>query len=260
MSNLFSDELTRDGERGYTYVDHGLARVGNRWLERVWSGFMGYTTSLIQKNGDVEWAAPKSPEFSLDAAGSTLGVEDFGELEWSEECNELGATLVATHRRPGLELRVEQLAFHEAPALLRSVTVFNSGSQTIEIGPVIAECIALDNPEVRFRTGDFKQPQEAAVSVGEPALGALVHSGRGLLMLCESEGRIDLGSREPGVCVVRYQGTKAIASSQRWTFGRTLIIPFEGDVLAARDTLIPDIQGRLRLHERLTSKRAMEDE
>ena len=259
MSMLFSDEPARDGERGYTYVDHGQARVGNRWLERVWSGFMGHTTSLVQKAGDVEWAAPKSPEFSVEVSGSTLGVEDFGEVDWSEECNELGATLVVTHRRPGLELRVEQLAFHEAPALLRSVTLFNSGGQAIEIGLVIIESIALDNAEVRFCTGDFKQPQEVADLVGKPALGALVHRGRGLLMLCENEGRIDLGSRTPGICSVAIQGAKRLAPSQRAFIGRTFLIAFDGDALAARDTIVADVQGRLRLHEHLRSKRAMED-
>ena len=259
MSMLFSDESTRDGERGYTYVDHGQARVGNRWLERVWSGFMGHTTSLMQKEGEVEWVAPTSPEFFLDVDGSTLGVDDFGEVEWSEECDELGATLVATHGCPGLELRIEQLAFHDAPALLRSVTLLNCGGQAIEIGLVIIESIALDNPEVRFRSGDFKQPEEAVEFAGTPALGALVQSGLGLLMLCEDEGRIDLGSRTPGICSVAFRGAKRLAPSQRAFIGRTFLIAFDGDALAARNTIVADVQGRLRLHERLTSKRALED-
>ncbi len=256
---LISDERNLKDERGYTYVDHGQARVGNRWLERVWSGFMGHTTSLKQKKGDVEWAAPVSPEFSLEVAGSTLGVDDFGEVEWSEECNELGATLVATHRRPGLELRVEQLAFHDAPALLRSVTLLNCGGQAIEIGLVIIESIALDNPEVRFRSGDFKQPEEAAEFAGTPALGAWVHGDRGLLMLCEGEGGIDLGSHTPGICSVVYQGVKRLGASERAFVGRTFLIAFEGDPSAARDTLVPDVQGQLRLHERRISKRSLED-
>ncbi len=259
MSIIFSDEPTRDGERGYTYVDHGRARVGNRWLERVWSGFMGHTTSLVQKDGDVEWAAPKSPEFFVDVSGSILGVEDFGEVEWSEECNELGATLVATHRCPGLELRVEQLAFHDAPALLRSVSVLNIGGQVLEIGRVIIESIALDNPEVHFRTGDFKQPQAAAEFVGTTALGAWVHGDRGLLMLCEGEGGIDLGSHTPGICSVVYQGLRRLGASERAFVGRTFLIAFEGDPSAARDTLVPDVQGQLRLHELRISKRSLED-
>ena len=127
------------------------------------------------------------------------------------------------------------------------------------MGPVIAECIALDRPEVRFCTGDFKQPQESADSAGSPALGALVHGGCGLLMLCESEGRIDLGARSPGICSVAFQGSKRLAPSQRTFIGRTFLIAFEGDAVAARDTLVADVQGRLRLHERLTSKRAMEN-
>ena len=256
---LISDERNLKDERGYTYVDHGQARVGNRWLERVWSGFMGHTTSLKQKKGDVEWAAPVSPEFSLEVAGSTLGVDDFGEVEWSEECSELGATLVATHRRPGLELRVEQLAFHDAPALLRSVSVLNIGGQVLEIGRVIIESIALDNPEVHFRTGDFKQPQAAAEFVGTTALGAWVHGDRGLLMLCEGEGGIDLGSHTPGICSVVYQGLKRLGASERAFVGRTFLIAFEGDPSAARDTLVPDVQGQLRLHERRISKRSLED-
>ncbi len=259
-SMAIPDERNRKDERGYTYVDHGLARVGNRWLERVWSGFMGHTTSLMQKSGDVEWAAPKSPEFSLDVDGSSLGLDDFGEIEWSEECSELGATLVATHRRPGLELRVEQLAFHDAPALLRSISVFNSGGQAIDIGPVIAECVALDDPEVRFCASDFKQPQATAEFVGKPALGALVRGDHGLLMLCENEGRLELGSRTPGICSVAFQGGKRLAPFQRAFIGRTFLIAFEGDAVTARDTLVTDVQGRLRLHERLASKRALEDD
>ena len=113
--------------------------------------------------------------------------------------------------------------------------------------------------KVRFRSGDFKQPQEVADLVGKPALGALVHRGRGLLMLCENEGRIDLGSRTPGICSVAIQGAKRLAPSQRAFIGRTFLIAFDGDALAARDTIVADVQGRVRLHEHLRSKRAMED-
>ena len=94
-------------DRAYTRVDHGLVRVGNQWLERVWSGFMGYTTSLIHRPSEFEWAARKNPEFSVEIDGATLNIDDFGEVEWSEECNDLGASLVGVYRHPALELRIE---------------------------------------------------------------------------------------------------------------------------------------------------------
>ncbi len=260
MSISVSDERNRKDERGYTYVDHGLARVGNRWLERVWSGFMGHTTSLMQKSGDVEWAAPKSPEFSLDVDGSRLGVDHFGEIEWSEECNELGATLVATHRCPGLELRVEQLAFHDAPGLLRTTTIFNRGRRKVKVGPFITESFELDEPECCQYFMCLKASGEQGTSAGFDQIGAVVAGERGLILLGERNAEIVLGSEDFGACSVRIDDRQILTPSQFATQDRSLLIAFEGDSQAALDRHLPEILLRMRLHDRMMAKRALEDD
>ena len=54
--------------KAYTYVDAGTAVLGNDWVERQWSAFLGRTISLVQKPGG-EWVAHANPEFEVVADG-----------------------------------------------------------------------------------------------------------------------------------------------------------------------------------------------
>lgn len=254
-----SKEDKARSDRAYTHVDYGHARLGNRWLERSWSAFLGHTTSLVQQLGETEWVAARNDEYSLVAEGKTLGVIDFGEVEWSESLTELGATLVATHRHETLALRIEQTAIHEAPALLRSVTLMNHGTRAVEVGPIVIECLTLDVGGIRLFTGDFTRLKESNEPEGRRSVGAMLRGDTGLLFVSEGEGTVTLSAPESGACSVRINLTRVMAPSQRWVFGQSMIVAFEGDPNAALNSLLPDIQRRVRAQERLESKRASED-
>lgn len=260
MEGDFSGGDLAEDDRAYTRVDHGLVRVGNRWIERVWSGFTGYTTSLLDKHGEFEWAAAKNEEYSVDADGVTLGVSDFAEVEWSEKYNELGASILGVFSHEGLELRLEQLAFHEAPALLRTMTLFNSGRRKVEIGSVTTEDFVLDKPESCTYLVDLKPSGDSATSTTFNQISSVTVRERGLLILAESDVRIELGARELGVCSVLSRHARQLSPSQSVTYERSLLIAFEGDVQAALERYLPDIEGRLRLHECLIARREREEE
>lgn len=260
MSILFSDEPTRDGERAYTHIDHGLVRVGNQWLERVWSGFTGRTTSLLHKPGEYEWAAAKNPEFSVDVDGNTLSIEDFGEVEWSEVCDDLGASLVGAYRRPEIEVRIEQLAFHDAPGLLRTATFFNCGRREVKVGPAITESFELDQPENCEYQMNLRVSREPDSGTRFSEIGAVITEERGLILLAESKAQIVLGSQDLAACSVRIGSKEILAPSQLATQARSLLIAFEGDSQAALDRHLPEILRRMRLHDRMMAKREREDE
>ena len=259
MSLPFSDEPTPDGERAYTRVDHGLVRVGNQWLERVWSSFTGRTTSLLHKPSVYEWAAARNTEFSVDVDGKTLGTEDFGEVEWSEACNELGASLVGVYRRREIEVRMEQLVFHEAPGLLRTATIVNCGRRAVNIGSIITESFELDRPEdTEFRM-NLRVSGEPVKGTRFSEIGTVTAGDQGLLLIAESNAQIVLGSQELAACSVRIGGDKILEHSQFAMHDRSLLVPFEGDSQTALDRHLPEILRRMRLHDRMIAKRALED-
>ena len=247
-------------DRAYTRVDHGPVRVGNQWLERVWSGFMGYTTSLIYRPSEFEWAARKNPEFSVEIDGETLSIDDFGEVEWSEECSDLGASLVGVYRHPALELRIEQLAFHEAPALLRTTTLFNSGRRKVKLGPVITENFVLDKPENCSCFMDLEVPSDPAAISKFNEIGAVVAMDYGLLFLAERKAQIILGSQGSAACSVRSLRRQMFVPSQTVSLDRSIIIAFEGDTQLALGRHVPDIKRRMRSHEGAVAKRERETE
>lgn len=256
----FSDEPSVDGDRAYSRVDHGLVRIGNRWLERVWSGFTGCTTSLLQKHGKFEWAAAKNPEFSIDADGKTLNMDDFGEVEWSEELSELGASIVGVFKHSSLELRIEHMAFHDAPGLLRTSRIFNCGQRKVMVGPVITESFDLDEPEHCQFLMNLEVSGEQIAKCVFDQIGAVIAGEHGLILLSEGRAEIVLGSEDIAACSIR-NGTRQILMPSLFAVqARSLLIAFDGDMQPALDLRLPEIQQRMRLHDRMLAKREREDE
>ena len=259
MSNLNSKNGPPKSDRGYTRVDYGQACVGNRWLERSWSAFLGHTTSLLQRPGDTEWVAARNDEYSISVEGESLGITDFGEVEWSESLNKLGAVLVATHHHESLALRIEQTALHEAPALLRAVSLMNHGTRAVEVDAVIHDRFTLEKGDVRFLTGDLTRLKESDEVETGRSVGAMLRGERGLLILEEGDGAIELSAAESGVCSLCIGRKCTLAPSQRWDCGRSTLVAFEGDPHDALKSLLPDIQRRIRAQASLETERARED-
>jgi hypothetical protein len=107
------------GERAYTHIDRVRVVLGNAWLEREWSTMIGNTTSLFQKQGEVEWLAADSMETRIVLGGEDLGLLDLGAPDWSEEQTPFGALVRARYAGPRIGLTLWTMALHEQPALLR---------------------------------------------------------------------------------------------------------------------------------------------
>ena len=260
MSRLFAGDARDRGSRAYVRVDRGQARVGNAWIERTWSSFMGHTTGLVQKSTGTEWVSARNPEFSVEANGEVLGVEDFGEVAWSETHNALGAVLVAAQVRPGLELTIRTTALHEAPGLLRSVWIMNTSPDRVTVGPIVTESFALEREGAQFYVRELRRAHDA-IEVGQAdALAAIVAGGEGLFIGHEGASTLDLASSEPGVCSARVLERRTLGPAERWMLDPTFLVPFTGDLHAAADTLIPDLQRRVRRHEALEKAHAEEIE
>ncbi len=260
MDADFASVPSGGGERAYTRVDHGLVRVGNRWIERVWSGFSGCTTSLVQKQGEFEWAAAKNPEFSIDVDGKTFGAEEFGEVEWSEACDNLGASLVGIYRRSEVEVRLEHVALHDAPALLRTTTIYNRGQNEVRIGPVITESFELDWPESCKYLMNLKTPGEPNAETRFTEVGAVIRGDRGFLLAALSNAEIVLNSKDLAACSIRILSSEKLRSSQFVVPNVSILIAFEGDSNSSLIRDFPEIQRLLRLHERTKAKREREEE
>lgn len=255
-----ADVHSGDGARAYTRVDPGLVRVGNRWIERVWSGFTGCTTSQLQNPGEFEWAAAKNPEYIIESDGKTLGLADFGEVEWSEELDELGASIAGVFRSESLEIHIEHLAFHDAPGLLRTSRILNCGQREMKVGPILTESFDLDCPEhCEYVTG-LEVSGDSSAKRPFDKIGAVVADDRGLILLTEGNAEIVLGSEEIAACSIR-DGTKQFLSPLLFAAqARSLLIPFDGEVQAALDRQLPEIERLMRLHERTIAKREREEE
>ncbi|MBI1318913.1 MAG: hypothetical protein GC168_08180 [Candidatus Hydrogenedens sp.] len=167
-------------ERAYTHVDHTSVLLGNRWLEREWSAFMGHTVRLIHKPGNVEWLTENSPELRLACGGDVLGLMDLGAVEWSEEQSPQGASVVSRQTSDSFVVAVKTMALHDEPALFRRVTIMNRTRAEITLDAAAVELLPV---ELAVCTG-----AEAVLpaSPWELATGFSVQrAGRHLVAACE---------------------------------------------------------------------------
>lgn len=60
-------------ERAYTLIGPGMVSIGNAWLERSWSAFVGNTVELRQKAGESDGSADRGPNSVLRLGMKPLG-------------------------------------------------------------------------------------------------------------------------------------------------------------------------------------------
>lgn len=135
-------------ERAYTYVDAGSARAGNRWAERRWSAFLGQTVEVQFPSHQWEWTSSPSPEFEIQCEGRALGFMDLGTVEWSEECDSFGATLVAAYTGGVLELATRCTFFHYHPGARRRWLLYNGGATSLKVPELRLDILAVRSDTV----------------------------------------------------------------------------------------------------------------
>ena len=233
-------------ERAFTYVDRGQAKVGNRWVERTWSTFVGHTTGLARMPEEIEWTAGLCREFSLLVDGEPLGVMDFGEVEWSEENGPAGATLVARKMRPGFEVDIRTLALHDSPALVRTVTLRNTGRNDVAVSRVVVDSLGLTQEGVRVYTQGFATHHDAIEWRTDERAAALVRDREVLFVGSEAPCTFRLHAPDAGVCAVAHEAPQPLAAGATLLFPSTYLLATSGDLAECARTTFTDFLVRLR--------------
>ncbi|HIJ65893.1 MAG TPA: hypothetical protein HPP77_08065 [Candidatus Hydrogenedentes bacterium] len=197
--------------RAYTHIDRGVVTLGNRWIERQWSTFLGRTSSFVQKGDGVEWVAGGCGEFRVEVDDTSFGVLDFGEVAWSEENSAVGATVVVRKTRPGLDVSIRTLAWHKYPALVRSVRVYNRGSQSVFLKGATVDSLSLRRDAIVEDAGDTG----VALTLADRGLIA------GAMHGAAAESRA-------GVLAVTAPCARTVAPGESWTSPETFLVAYWG--------------------------------
>ncbi len=201
--------------RAYTLIDPGTARIGNAWLERSWSNFMGNTIGLAQKTGSsVEWCRGKSPEFRIETGQASLGIMDLGYTQWSEEYSPESVTLLMEQEGPDWVLTVHTTAFHACGGLWRGCALTNSSPEVQKADHLLSDILPL--------------PRNA-VCMEQDIHHVILHCGnQGLLIGTEEHSRVDVGCSEELSCRIAAQGPWLLEPGATLVLPGSYIVPFTG--------------------------------
>jgi hypothetical protein len=167
MNDIYFDRLEDlPNDRAYTRIDFNRAIVGNRWIERTFSGFFGTTNCLHKKGQETEWIIAQNPDFSLQVDGVTIAPMDLGEVDVSDGCGELGATLRIIKSSARVEVTIETTALHDVPAMIRTMSVTNRGAEAIQLDSVTSEILAWEPEDIAFLSKQFRAVQTDAYTCG----------------------------------------------------------------------------------------------
>jgi hypothetical protein len=166
-------------QRAYTSVDPGAARVGNAWLERSWSAFIGQTIELTQSAGPTQWLAAQSAEVCFTLAdGRVFDVMALGEVEWSEERSPHAAGLLLRKGSPaGLGAYIRTLALHDSAGLVREVQLFNTSPDPVIVASVHYEMLPLHGERQALPEGMAVLTADRGLLVGVEGDAQLVPGG-----------------------------------------------------------------------------------
>jgi len=227
-------------DRAYVRINAGAALLGNAWLERSWSTFVGNTFELRQKAGNFAWVVGNCPEFRIATQNRVFGIMDLGDLDWSEVYTPFGAGLMARKSGPGLLFVIGSFALHENPGMLRSTRIMNISSDPITLDHVAVDVLAIPHSGTRVRTHQFAREQDAlAWQTDEPA-AALLLRDRGLILGILGGGLFQLFQPEPGSCALVVPNGRTLEPGQVWPLPDAFLLPFTGDPDRAVSSLLGD--------------------
>ena len=223
-------------DRAYTHITRSEAVVGNAGAERRFMLFPGHTLSLrqvIAGRGYIEWIERPVPDWELDLLGG--GHAAFPAVpEWSEACDDTGATLWAEWNTPELVVRTWCMAFHRIPVLARGITV-HLRKVTFQCGALgmAVERLALRRDGAGILDDRLTCRMEYGAWTGRRAASELKGGGGvGLLLGTDTEGRFELFHPDPALVRISfYPGTGPADPQGAQQY--VLIVPYVGSPVAA---------------------------
>jgi hypothetical protein len=238
-------------DRAYTRIDMNRVVVGNRWIERTWSGFFGHTSSVIQKSGELEWVAAQNPEFSFTVNGKVLGPKDLDEIDVSDEFCEMGGTVCIRKSGPGLDILYKTTALHDSPILLRSISLTNTGSAPLEISNIQTETLIWEPEECAFWADQFNRELDVDWSSSEenPAL-SIQTENQGLILGAIGTPVVQLNRSENPGCQIAETESIELPPRATWQGAKSYIIAFTRDPFDAHAKHFTAQINELRLQEK----------
>lgn len=203
-------------ERAYARIEKGVVRLGNAWLERRWSSFLGTTTELRRNPGGEECLSQRSPEFHIDYGSRPLAAMDLGDLSWSDGTDAHGAWITLDLQGPGVAVSLETLFFHRVPGQVRTLSITNTGGEIVVITRAAAEILPL-NPDA-FRARSVQGEAEASLTaLGEPIhYTALRGAGGAFLLGACRRARFALYHPHPAYCAPVWEGSVSLEPGKTW--------------------------------------------
>lgn len=203
-------------ERAYARIEKGVICLGNAWLERRWSSFLGTTTELrLQPAGD-DCLDRKSPEFHIDYGERPLAAMDLGDLSWDEAVDDHGAAITMELHGPGIALRLETCILHHCPGAIRSLSITNTGGEAVSVTRAAAEVLPL-KPD-RYASRSIQGEAEfSLMACGEPIHYVSLRGASDALLLgaCR-KARFALFHPNPAYCAPVWEGSVALQPGKTW--------------------------------------------
>lgn len=222
-------------DRAQTYVDVGSARVGNAGITRTFSAFLGPTVGLRLGSAGAEWVPRQAPELSITVDGTPKSCMQLGGASWSEEAHAHAATLTGEYDDAGLVVQVRTTALHEAPALLREMSVHNYTAAPVTVSEVVVDALLLQASELRLGP-DWTTRVFAHAGPGETPVLLAGPSG-GLAWGMAGTGLFALRTEDPALCAVTVPGTWTLAPGSSWRSPASWMVAYVGPVSAATPAL-----------------------
>lgn len=251
--NLFTFDQPEGAydNRAYTRIDLNRAIVGNRWIERTWSAFFGTTSSVIQKAGDVEWAAPQNLEFMFQVDGEPRDPGTLDEITISEDASDMGATVRIQKSKAGIDAVYSTTALHEYPVLLRTFGIANTGSESVTLSEVCTEHIGWDSSSVQVWSRQFSVQEVGNWrGSGDDALLSIQLGDKGVILGSMDDATLHYEFDELPTCRITVDEDITLAPLQTWRAPSSYLIVFEGDPYDAHTQYYTALINELRLQQK----------
>jgi len=227
-------------DRAYTSITRYETVVGNHAVERRFSLFPGHTLSLrqvIAGRGYIEWIDRPVPDWDLDTGGGVRPAVP-SVPEWSEACDETGATLWAEWNGPDMVVRTWCMAFHRLPALARGIIAVPRNPAALSGAPhITVERLALRRDGAGLLEETLTRRVERGAWIGRRAAPELNGAGGvGLLLGTNAPGRFELFEPDPALVRIGFDST-AWTKDPADPLRCVIIVPYTGSPVTAASLL-----------------------
>ena len=211
-----------EAARAFARIDHGSAVVGNRFAERVWSTFMGYTVSILEKPSGREWTRRRSPEFFFATPDDIIDVMTLGEISWSEFYTPYGAGLCCEKYNDDLSLSLDVMCFHACAGIRRVVALTNTSGAPLTIRHAAFEALAMP-AMVDLEVVRAFAPPAGANAPEAWRWAAVTGDGGGMVFGAAGACEFRADSPEQGQCSWIFPDVVTLAPGERFAFPETML-------------------------------------